>query len=89
MGCAIVTLSDRGEIAPLIERGRSMVMRTNKFYKDDLEAVIMQMDFMRHSPLTDNVHLEMNVNGNSVQIFVKEGGEVSVSFTFEENDPYH
>lgn len=88
MGCAIVTLSDRGEIDPLVERGRSMVVRTNKFYKDDIEDVIRQMDFMRDSPLTDNVHLEMNVNGNSVQIFVKEGGEVFVSFTCEEDDPY-
>lgn len=55
-------------------------MWTGKVTMDDLVEIINQMEFMKHSPVKNDVSLSISV-GNDVEakIFVQDG-DVSVSF---------
>lgn len=63
--------------------------QTKNFTKEELQQVISQMDFMKDSPLKENLKTEIHLgNGTSAEIFAHKEGKVTVKFKVFEGSNY-
>lgn len=64
-------------------------MQTKNFTKQELQAIIEQMDFMENSPLKETLTTEIHLgNGTTAEIFSHKEGKITVKFKVIESGNY-